>query len=143
MALAGIASEEFIHHGIAAIKSLAIMVPCDRLLVPAGKRHVRLGFGLGSAAMAARSLAFGAGGFSSRSRTMRLSRSDRTMRSASSITALAFRKAGCRTKSVRSVFFSAAARMSVFFLFRPQPEIHSLDIIDDRSRHGGPFPLFS
>ena len=71
---------------------------CFWLFVPGGKVHTRFRVGFGIAAMAARSLAFGAGGFSSRFSTKRLSRSDRTIRSNSSITALASRKAGCRTR---------------------------------------------
>lgn len=86
----------------------------NRLFVPNGKAHARFrGFGI--AAMAARSRAFGAGGCSSRLSTKRLSRSDSTTRSDSSIAALASRKAGCRTKLVRSVCLKAAARVSMAF----------------------------
>ena len=99
MTLQGVALQEIIHRQIATIEGLSIMAFQDRLFVPGGRDHARLHVRFSSAAMAARNLAFGAGGFSSKFSTKRLSRSDRTKRCDSSMTAFASRKAGCRTKS--------------------------------------------
>jgi hypothetical protein len=86
---AGIAAQEFIQCLVAAIESAAIMFLADRLFVPARHDYGRFG----SARAAATSFAFGAGGWSSSSRTRKLSRADSRTRSASSITALAASKA--------------------------------------------------
>src|ERR1039457_2060643 len=95
----------------------------DRLFVPCRRNHDRRG----SARAAARNLAFGAGGFSSRSRTRRLSRAESCTRSASSMTALAARNACRMTKSVRSVWFSATARIrSAFSSARIRKDIRLL-----------------
>src|SRR5208283_5809364 len=115
MTLAGVTLQKVINGRIATVERFPIMLFRDRLFVPGGKAHPRFRVGFGIAAMAARSLAFGTGGFSRRFSTKRLSRSDKTMRSDSSITDLASRKAGCRTKSVRSVCLNAAARISMAF----------------------------
>jgi hypothetical protein len=79
--------EKLIHCRVAAVKALSIMRFRDWLLVPVGKDHARFRLGLGIEAIAAFSLAFGEGGFSRRSSTRRLSRSDSTIRSDSAITA--------------------------------------------------------
>src|ERR1035438_533375 len=78
MALASVTLEEVIHRRIATIERLPIMLFRDWLFVPGRNAHRRFRVGFGIAAMAARSLAFGAGGFSSRFSTKRLSRSDRS-----------------------------------------------------------------
>src|SRR3989442_14605625 len=83
----------------------------DRLLVPSLDIHFRFG----SDFAAASSLEFGLGGFSSTAKTRRLSRLESSRRSASRITALAARKLCWRTKSVRSVRRSAAARRRIAF----------------------------
>src|SRR6266700_225404 len=106
------ALQEFVQRRLAAVKGFTIMSFADRLLVPCREAH---GFFFGSARAAARNLAFGLGGCSRRFRTRRLSLAERWICSARSITALALRSACCRTKSVRSVFSSAAARSRVAF----------------------------
>ena len=102
---------ELVLRDIVAVKRLAVMAFRDRLFVPGRDAHLAFD----KDAIAFRSRAFGAGGLSSSLSTMRLSRSDNVMRSASSITLLASRRAGCSTKSVRSVFLNAAARRSMAF----------------------------
>jgi hypothetical protein len=63
MTLPRIAPEKVVHLSIAAIESLAVMRLGDRLFVPERECHAT---GFGIAAMAARSLALGAGGYSRR-----------------------------------------------------------------------------
>jgi hypothetical protein len=86
--LTGISLQEFVQRGFSAVECLPVMCLADRLFAP--DRHARR---RGSAFAAANSLAFGAGGCSSSSKTRRLSRSDSRRCSASSITALAARNA--------------------------------------------------
>jgi hypothetical protein len=69
VAFAGITEQEFIQRFLAAIEGLAIMFLVDRLFVPFGHN----GYRLGNARAAASNFAFGAGGFSSRSRIRKLS----------------------------------------------------------------------
>src|SRR5260370_15952508 len=83
-----------------------MMLVGDRLLVPGLNVHFRFG----SDFAAASSFGFGLGGFSSTAKTRRLSRSESSRCSASWITALAALKLCWRTKSVKSVRRSAAAR---------------------------------
>jgi hypothetical protein len=90
MTLPRIAPEEVIHLGIAAIESLAVMGLGDCLFVPRREFHAS---GFGIAAIAARSLALGAGGNSRRLSTRRLSRSDSVTTSAAAITVSASRSA--------------------------------------------------
>jgi len=73
VALTGITAQEFIQCFFAAIESLSIMFPGDRFFVPYRHDYDRLG----SERAAAISLALGAGGFSSRSRTRKLSLPER------------------------------------------------------------------
>jgi hypothetical protein len=70
VALAGVAAQEFIQRFFAAIERFPIVFLADRLLVPCGHDYERFG----KARAAARSLAFGAGGFSSSLRIRKLSR---------------------------------------------------------------------
>src|ERR1017187_5782415 len=65
VALAGVTAQEFSQRFFAAVERLPIMVHVDRLFVPC--RHDYDPFG--NARSAARSFAFGAGGFSSRARS--------------------------------------------------------------------------
>ncbi len=74
VALAGVAAQEFIQRFFAAVEGFAIMLLGDRLFVP--RRHDLCYVGFGNARAAASSFALGAGGFSSRSRTRKLSRSE-------------------------------------------------------------------
>ena len=135
VALAGVALEEVVRGQITTVERLPTMLLQDRLFVPGGKAHADFRAGFGMVSMAARSLAFGAGRFSSRFCTKRLSRSDRRVRSDSAITVLASRNAGRRTRSVRSVCLNAAARMSVAFC-SGQPEVHSLVAVHGNSGAG-------
>src|ERR1700722_2964418 len=77
--LAGMAAEELIQRFFAAVESFAIMAFGNRLFMPCHSIHDREG----SPFATANSLAFGAGGFSSRSNTRKLSRSESWTRSAS------------------------------------------------------------
>ena len=77
MSVAGITREEIVHGRIATVERLPIVLFRNRFFVPGGKAHNCLRIGFDIRAMAARSLAFCAGGFSSRFSTNRLSRSDR------------------------------------------------------------------
>ena len=72
VALAGVTAQEFIQRFFAAVERFPVMFLADRLFVP--RRHDEDRFG--NARAAARSFAFGAGGFSSRFRTLKLSLSD-------------------------------------------------------------------
>src|ERR1700679_4249110 len=81
LALAGVTLQEVIHGWIAAVERLPIVLFEIGSSLQGGKAHPRFRIGLGIAAIAARSLAFGAGGCSSRFSTKRLSRSDNTIRS--------------------------------------------------------------
>ncbi len=65
VALPCVALKKVVQFGVAAIEGFPVMRSGDWLLMPCGKPHASFGI----AAMAARSLAFGAGGFSRRSRT--------------------------------------------------------------------------
>jgi hypothetical protein len=96
------------------------------LLVSTIHRRFRVGFGI--PAMAACSLAFGAGGFSSRFSTVRLSRSAKMTRSDCSITASDSRKAGCRTKSLKSMCLKATAHMSAAFCSGRSPRATSASL---------------
>ena len=69
VALAGVTAQEFIQRVLSAVERIAIMFLADRLFVPSRHDYVRFG----NARAAASSFAFGAGGFSSRSRTLKLS----------------------------------------------------------------------
>jgi hypothetical protein len=69
MALASVTAQEFIQRFFAAVERFPIMFLADWLFVP--RRHNQDRFG--NARAAARSFAFGAGGFSSKSRTLKLS----------------------------------------------------------------------
>ena len=69
VAFAGVAAQEFIQRFFAAVERLAIMFLVDRLFVPCRHDYGRFD----KARAAATSFAFGAGGFSSRSRTRKLS----------------------------------------------------------------------
>ena len=68
VALASVSAQEFIERFFAAVERFAIMLFADRFFVPC--RHI---YRFGKARAAANSFAFGAGGFSSRSRTRKLS----------------------------------------------------------------------
>lgn len=70
VALAGVTAQEFIQRFFAAVEGFAIMSFADRLLVPCRHDYDRR---FGKARAAASSFAFGAGGFSNRSRTRKLS----------------------------------------------------------------------
>src|SRR5205085_5213226 len=87
-----VALQEFVQRWLTAVKSSAIMFLADRFLMPCRKTH---DFFLDSARTAARNFAFGLGGFSRTSKTRRLSLAERRICSASSMTALALRKACC------------------------------------------------
>src|SRR5205809_1446258 len=122
--LACMALQEFAQRRLAAVERSAIMFFADRLLMPCRQAH---DFFLVNARAAACNLAFGLGGFSRTFRTRRLSLAERRICSACSMTALALRKACRRTKSVRSVFSSAAARRSIAFSSaRTRMDIRSL-----------------
>jgi len=73
VAFAGITAQEFIQRFFAAIERFPIIFLGDRFFAPSDHDYGRRG----SALAAARSLAFGAGGFSSKSRTRKLSLSER------------------------------------------------------------------
>jgi len=81
--------QELIQSWLTAIELLPVMCPADRLLMPT--RHFR--DRRDSARAAARSFGFGADGCSSSLKTRRLSLSDRETCSASSMMALAARRA--------------------------------------------------
>lgn len=89
MALSGVTAEEFVQCRLATVESLTIMYLADRLLVP--RSHHQNRFGNARAALS--SFAFGDGGFSSRSRTRKLSRSDSCTCSDSLMTVFAARTA--------------------------------------------------
>src|SRR4051794_2622260 len=72
VALARIPAQEIVQVVVAAIKGVPIVHLTDRLFMPGRSRHTDCGRALA----AVNSLALGAGGFSSRSSTRRLSRSD-------------------------------------------------------------------
>ena len=69
VALAGVTAQEVIQRFFATVKRFPIVLLADRLFVPCHHDDDRLG----NARAAARSFAFGAGGFSSKSRTRKLS----------------------------------------------------------------------
>src|SRR6185312_9421015 len=99
MVLAGVTAQEIIKRRLAAVERTPIVSFADRLFMPGSDRHARGG----NARAAANNRVFGGGGFSSNSRTRRLSRSDNRKCSAFSMISLAARRAFRRTKSVRSV----------------------------------------
>src|SRR5438128_920078 len=70
MTLAGVSSEELIEGRLAAVKRRAIVLFGNRLFTPVGQAHDPTG----TARAAFRNFALGAGGFSRRSNTRRLSR---------------------------------------------------------------------
>ena len=72
VALAGVTAQEFSQRFFAAVERFPIMFLVDRLFVPCRHDYDRFG----NARAAARSFAFGAGGFSSRARTRKLSLSE-------------------------------------------------------------------
>ena len=72
VALARVLAQKGVQGVIAAVEVAPVVRLCDRLLMPRRKAHE----GPGNARAAASSLALGAGGFSSSSRTRRVSRSD-------------------------------------------------------------------
>ena len=72
VALARKAHQKDVQLRVATVEGAAIVLPCNRFLMPWRNSHA----GDGMAMAAARSLAFAAGGFSSSSRTRKLSRSD-------------------------------------------------------------------
>ena len=89
VALTGVTAQEFVQRFLAAVERFPIMFLADRLFVPCRQDRYRFG----NARAAARSLRFGAGGCSSKSRTRKLSLSESRTWSASSMTAIAARKA--------------------------------------------------
>ena len=84
MALARVTAQEFIKRFFAAVERFPIMLLSNQLFVPCCHRFECLG----NARAAARILAFGTGGFSSRSRTRILSLPESRTWSVSSMTAL-------------------------------------------------------
>jgi hypothetical protein len=70
VAFAGAAAQKFIQRFFAAVEGLASMFLVDRLFMPCHHDYYRFG----NARAAASSFAFGAGGFSSKLRTRKLSR---------------------------------------------------------------------
>ena len=72
VALAGVTAQEFVQRFFAAFETFPVMLLANRLFVPRGHDYGRLC----KARAAASSFALGAGGFSSRSRTRRLSLSE-------------------------------------------------------------------
>src|ERR1700683_3924193 len=73
MALASVTAQEFVQRLFAAIERFPIMFLANRRFVPRHHDYHRLG----NARAAARSFAFGAGGFSSKSSTRKLSLAER------------------------------------------------------------------
>ena len=73
VALAGVTAQEFIQGFLATVECFPIMLLVNRFFVPCRHDYYRFG----NTRAAARSFAFGAGGFSSKSRTRKLSLSER------------------------------------------------------------------
>jgi hypothetical protein len=135
MALASVTLEEAIHGRIATIERLPIMLFRDWFFVPGGNAHRRFRAGFDIAAMTARGLAFGAGGFSSRFSTKRLSRSDKTIRSDSSITAFGLPQGGLENKLRQVCVPQRRSAHERSLLLRSQPEVHSWVVVHSNSRH--------